>query len=315
MSNRGRSTSLGRSAKLRLRTVPQSHRSHPVPTGMRTAAAWSWRVIIVFAAIVLIAFIVSELRLVVIPLLLAVVLASLLVPFSEWLQNHHWPKWLSVAVTELSILGTLAALIYLVVTQVVGQFDGLRTRALDAYRNLQTVLESQPFAPVTRAVDTFVDEAANAGESSSGELIDGVFSAGLSVGHLLTGMFLVLFCTLFMLIDGSNIWAWIVRADPDGRNLSSVDPVHDFTDAVGDSFEHLERIDFGPAEPGRQGCGSPPGNSNGSSRLSKLEDGRLRGGRADIDTQYEGVFRTEAHVHRPSPLSEYSEPEEARSAT
>ena len=69
---------------------------------MRLAAAWSWRLLLVGGVIAVVIFLIIQLRLIVIPILVAVLLGALLVPFSEFLQRHGWPKWLAVTVAMLS---------------------------------------------------------------------------------------------------------------------------------------------------------------------------------------------------------------------
>ena len=65
--------------------------------GMRIAAAWSWRILAVAGVVALVLFLVVQLRYVVIPLLVALLLAALLVPFSQLaaatpLAEVGWPS-------------------------------------------------------------------------------------------------------------------------------------------------------------------------------------------------------------------------------
>ena len=53
---------------------------------MRIAGAWSWRLLVVGAVIAVLIFLVVQLRLIVIPLLIAVLISALLVPFADFLQ-------------------------------------------------------------------------------------------------------------------------------------------------------------------------------------------------------------------------------------
>ena len=80
-----------RAARRRSRDVAEG-----IPYGVRLAAAWSWRLLLIGGVIAVIIFLIIQLRLIVIPILVAVLIGALLVPFSGFLQRHGWPKWLAV---------------------------------------------------------------------------------------------------------------------------------------------------------------------------------------------------------------------------
>src|SRR5688572_10253196 len=107
-----------------------------VAPGMRIAAAWSWRILVVAAVVALVGFIIVQLRLVAIPFFVALLLAALLVPFSNWLQRKGWPKWLAVAVNELAVIAVVAGLITVVVLQVRSGFPALQKQTLARYEDL-----------------------------------------------------------------------------------------------------------------------------------------------------------------------------------
>ena len=50
--------------------------------------------------------------------------------------------------------------------------------------------------------------------ADSSVLLSGAVSVGSTVTELFAGVLLTLFATLFILIDGKGIWAWIVRVFP-----------------------------------------------------------------------------------------------------
>ena len=54
----------------------------------------------------------------------------------------------------------------------------------------------------------------------AGALVSGAVTFGTTAGHVLAGMLLTLFATLFMLIDGKGIWAWVVRLFPKKARLA-----------------------------------------------------------------------------------------------
>ncbi|SMH34122.1 Predicted PurR-regulated permease PerM [Rathayibacter oskolensis] len=193
---------------------PSTPDSALVSDGMRIAGAWAWRVLVVAAALAVLGLLVIELRLIVIPLLLAIVIAALLVPFSNFLQRHRWPKWAAIVLSELGIVVVIGGLLFLVVTQVYAGFDDLSRQTVESYDDLKAWLLEGPLHLTEGDINEYAQQALSALQQDSGMLVSGALSVGSTVGHVLTGVLLTLFSTLFILIDGPNIWRWVVRLFP-----------------------------------------------------------------------------------------------------
>ena len=193
---------------------PRRDASASVPYGMRVAAAWSWRLLLVGGVIAVVIFLVIQLRLVVIPILVAVLLGALLVPFAGFLHRHGWPKWLAVTAAMLSALAVVGGLLTLGISQIVRGFDDLAAQSLVAWEDFSVWLLEGPFHITEEQLNRFVDQAIASAQSDTGILLTGALSLGTTLGHVLAGMLLALFATLFILIDGRGIWNWIVGVFP-----------------------------------------------------------------------------------------------------
>jgi putative heme transporter len=181
---------------------------------MRVAAAWSWRLLLVGGVLGVVIFLIIQLRLIVIPILVAVLLGALLVPFSLFLQRHRWPKWLAVTVAMLSALAVVGGLLTLGISQIVRGSDELAAQSLVAWEDFKEWLLEGPFHITEDQLNQFVDQVLTSAQEDSGILLTGALSLGSSLGHFLAGMLLALFATLFILIDGRGIWHWIVGVFP-----------------------------------------------------------------------------------------------------
>ena len=180
---------------------------------IRIAGAWSWRILAVLAVLGVFVFLFIQLRDIVIPFMIAILLAALLVPFSRWLQRHHWPKWAAVAVSEVGILAILAGLIYLVISFVIRGYPALQKQTVARYGDLKDFLASS-FGLTDKDITGYVDQVVTSLQKDSSSLLTGAISVGSTAGHVLAGFLIVLFSTLFLLIDGRGIWHWIVRLFP-----------------------------------------------------------------------------------------------------
>ncbi|TFD53479.1 AI-2E family transporter [Cryobacterium frigoriphilum] len=185
-----------------------------MPPGIRLAAAWSWRLLVVAAAIAVFVFIVIQLRLIVIPLLVAVLVSALLVPFVAFLVRHHWPKAVAVAVSMIGTLLLVAGLITLAATQIADGSVGLSDRLATSYEGFKELLLTGPLQLSETEINSYLDQLWTVIQDDSQVFISGALSVGSSIGHLAAGVLLALFSLLIILIDGKGIWGWIVRFFP-----------------------------------------------------------------------------------------------------
>ncbi|MEX1077781.1 MAG: AI-2E family transporter [Homoserinimonas sp.] len=181
---------------------------------MRIAGAWSWRILALAGVAALFVYLVIELRLILIPLLVSLLLAALLVPLVQFLQRHHWPKWLAVTVAEVGIIGIVTGLVYLVIWQVRTGIPDLVDQSLVAWEEFKEFLLESPLHLTGDQLNEFGDRLWSAAQRDSEVWVSGALSVGSTAGHVLAGVLLVLFITLFMLIDGGRIWSWLVRLFP-----------------------------------------------------------------------------------------------------
>lgn len=195
-------------------TAAREQADATLPASIRIAGAWSWRVLAVAAVIALFVCLVVSLREIVVPFMIAILLAALLVPLVNFLVRHRWPKWLAVALVEIGLLAVVAGLVILVISQVRSGFPDLQRQSIEAYGNFKQYLLASPLHLTNSDITAYLGQAWEAIQKNSQALVSGAVSFGATAGHVLAGTLLVLFATLFMLIDGTGIWAWVVRLFP-----------------------------------------------------------------------------------------------------
>ena len=181
---------------------------------MRLAGAWSWRLLLIAGAIAVFGFIIVQLRLIVIPLLIAVLISALLLPVVAFLVRHRWPRGLAVAASMIGTLAVVGGLIALAATQIADGSVGLSARLATSYQDLKDFLLASPLHLTDTQISDFVQQAVKSLQADSQIFVSGALTVGVSLGHLLTGLLLTLFSLLFILIDGKGIWTWIVRIFP-----------------------------------------------------------------------------------------------------
>ena len=201
-------------------TAAKQQADATIPVGIRIAGAWSWRALVIAAVVALFIYLVITLREIVVPFMVAILLAALLVPLVKFLVRNRWPKWLAVALAEIGIIAVVAGLVVLVVLQVRSGFPDLQKQSIEAYANLKQYLLASPLHLTESDINGYLGQAGAALQKDSRALVSGAVTFGATAGHVLAGMLLTLFATLFMLIDGKGIWAWVVRLFPKKSRLA-----------------------------------------------------------------------------------------------
>lgn len=193
---------------------PVESADEAVPRGMRIAGAWSWRLLVVGAVIAVLIFLVIQLKLIVVPVLIAVLLSGLLVPFKDFLIRHRWPKWLAIVTVLIVLVVVVAGLFYLAIWQVTRQSAQLRDQTVTAFNGLQQWLTTGPLGLTHDQIGSAFSSIGKSIQQDSQVFLSGALSVGSTLGHVLAGALLTLFSTIFILIDGKGIWGWIVRIFP-----------------------------------------------------------------------------------------------------
>ena len=185
-----------------------------VPPSLRIAGAYSWRILLVVALAAVVIFVIAQLKDIAVPFMIALLVAALLVPFVNFLVRHRWPKALAVALAMVATIAIVGGLIFVIVQQIRSGYPDLQKRSLIAYDNFKDFLATSPLQLDDAQIQAYIDQAFAAIQKDSQALLSGALSVGTTAGHVLAGLLLVLFATLFILIDGKGIWGWIVRLFP-----------------------------------------------------------------------------------------------------
>ena len=193
---------------------PQSNASASVPYPLKAAAAWSWRVLLVGVALAVILWLIVQLRIIIIPVLVAVLFTALLAPMVAKLRTWGIPKWLGVITALLTLFAAITILGTLIVTQLRNFSGSFLARSETAYRDIIDWLASGPLSISEEEIDQFFVNIIETIEQNSSSLWSGALSVGVTLGHILAGTLLVLFSLVFLLIDGPRIWRWVVGLSP-----------------------------------------------------------------------------------------------------
>ena len=198
----------------RLAPLPENRIAQDIPYGIRIAAAWAWRVGLIMVVVAALVWLLGRVSFLVIPVMVAALLAGLLYPVTASLRRLKLPQGLAVAVTVLGFVGVIAGALALVGRQLAVGFGELWQEALVGIQQIQTWLAEGPLRLTAEQIDKYVQDATAALQNNSSSILSGALSFGSTAGHFAAGMVLALFILIFFLLEGPRIWGFIVGLLP-----------------------------------------------------------------------------------------------------
>jgi predicted PurR-regulated permease PerM len=168
----------------------------------------SGQIILILALAALLVFALVQLKLVVVPVLLAIIIAAAATPVLAWMRARGLPPiaaaWIAL-VTGLVVFGGIVTLIVFAVRR---QWDALAVSATEGIDQIQDFLVNGPLpideAQITQAREGIADFLTSS-QFGSGAL------AGVSLaGEIVTGAVLTVVILFFFMKDGDRIWAFFL---------------------------------------------------------------------------------------------------------
>jgi predicted PurR-regulated permease PerM len=192
--------------------VPQADRraDSSVPPLLRNTAAWCWRLLLV-AAVIYLAFKVADaLRLVVIPLIAAMLLTALLQPFTQLLHRIGMPRLAATWCTVLVAVAVLVGVGTLIAKRVQADYPMLASEVRRTVHDVQNYLAGPPFRLKGTRLDQLSSGLLNYLAQHKSVVAGTVLTGGRYFLEVLTGIILTVFMTFFLLKDGRKIWSWLI---------------------------------------------------------------------------------------------------------
>ncbi|GAA2140472.1 AI-2E family transporter [Glycomyces algeriensis] len=193
-----------------------------VPTGLAVGAAWSWRLLIIGAAVAIFLYLLSYVTTVVIPVAISFLLAAMLQPPAAWLIRKGWNKSLASIFMLVAGLAAVGAILTFVVQQFIAGIPDFYDSIVTGLKDAQAWLESGPYglngAQVAEIVANIQDNITSWYDENQQAIVqtgvDVATSTASGLGNFATGLFLVLFTTYFFIRDGRKIWTFLTGMLP-----------------------------------------------------------------------------------------------------
>ncbi|HWT32783.1 MAG TPA: AI-2E family transporter [Microbacterium sp.] len=185
-----------------------------VPRGLRVASAYVWRLLVIAAGVGVLVWLVIQLKLLVIPLLIAILVTALVWPAFSFMVRHRVPRWAAIALTVIGAAAVVTGLMTLAVWQITLQWSSVQARTVAGVDNLRIFLETGPLHITDAQIDAVITQMGDFVQQQAQVLWTGALAIGATVGHFATGALLALFVLLCLLADGGGIWRWTTNLFP-----------------------------------------------------------------------------------------------------
>jgi predicted PurR-regulated permease PerM len=182
----------------------------PVPEPLLRAAAWSLCLLLV-AAVAYLTFRMAEaLRLLVLPLIGALLLTALLQPLTARLKRAGLPPLAATWCTLLVAIAVLTGVGMLLVNRVRADYPKLLAQVQRTAREVQAYLAGPPFRLNNARLDQLSGQLLMYLERHRALVAGTVLTGGRYLLEVLAGIILTIFITFFLLKDGRRIWGWLI---------------------------------------------------------------------------------------------------------
>jgi predicted PurR-regulated permease PerM len=188
---------------------------HPTVTWL---AAYCWRLLAIGAVGFAALWLLGQLKLVVLPVVLAVFLTRILSGPAAWLRGHGWPALLATWTVLIGFLAALTLAGVLIVPTVVDEFDSLGPTLQEANDDIdEWLIEDSPFdltrQEVEDAREGIAERARQALNRSDGTVVRGA----VLVAEVFAGLLLAFVLSVFMVKDGPRFQRWATGVVPARR--------------------------------------------------------------------------------------------------
>lgn len=186
------------------------NRVNPWQDGLGRVSIRAGQILVLLALSAILVYGLIQVRLVVIPLLLALILAAAIAPLVNWLRRKGWPSAAATGFSFLLLLLTLGGLVTAIVFAVIGQAGELGRSATEGIDQVYGFVRNGPIPiddqQIQQARDAVLDFVTS---STAGA---GVVTGLSAAGTFITGALLMAVILFFFLKDGERIWAFVLRA-------------------------------------------------------------------------------------------------------
>ncbi|MEU3165669.1 AI-2E family transporter [Streptosporangium sp. NPDC006930] len=182
-----------------------------VPRTLLRIAMWSLCLIIIGWAVLYFAQFIATLRIVALPVAVALLLTALLFPltrrFGAMGMRPIYATWLTMIIA-LAVLGGTG---WIIGVRANDEFPGLLDQLRVTVKSVENWLYTGPLHLQPTQISSWVDEIGRQITTQRNQITQTVLTGATVALEVLASIVLLLFVTFFLLKDGDQIWSWFLK--------------------------------------------------------------------------------------------------------
>jgi predicted PurR-regulated permease PerM len=187
----------------------EGKRPDPWTDGLGRVGVRSAQILLILTVVVVSVFALLQIRLLVIPVLIALILAAAIMPFVNLLKRRGLPASAATAVAFVGLLAVLAGVTTVIVASIRSQWADLASQASSGLDELQSFLLNGPIPVDGEQIEQA--RAAIVEFAASSQVRSGAITGLSVITEFLAGASLMVVILFFFLKDGAAIWNFFLR--------------------------------------------------------------------------------------------------------
>lgn len=183
------------------------------PQWLKTAAGYSWRILVVGAIIYILAVVAGMLQFVFVALFGAIVMTAVLRPMVDFLSKIL-PRWLALIIAFIGATLTVLGLLVFIGVSIASQAQELGQKFTEGITEIGSWLEK---GPIPISGDDITEALRSARDwifDNRGDILNQALNSAGAVAQTFVGLALAVFCAIFFIHSGKSMWGWFLSQLP-----------------------------------------------------------------------------------------------------
>jgi putative heme transporter len=186
-----------------------------VPVWLDTAVQYTWRGLVILIGLTVVLFALTRLYLVSLPIILALILATLCVPPARRLERLGIPRLAAAFLVVIGGIGSLVGLGALMTPTFIEQGRELQPSVAEGVDSVLIWLEEGPIGYDRTEVEELFNQALATLQDQAGTIASSVGSIAVAIGQGIAALALAIVLLFFFVKDGEQIVGWLIGLVPE----------------------------------------------------------------------------------------------------